>query len=73
MGNILYEGEWKEGLRHGQGTLYFPNTTKKVYEGGFYEGREHGKGVLYNIMGEKIAEGEWENGTRVSVTPEPVE
>lgn len=41
---IVYEGEMKNGLRHGKGTLRYANGI--VYEGDFVDGLPHGKGTL---------------------------
>ena len=50
-GNIKYEGEVRNGLYHGQGTLYFDG--KIVYEGQFVDGNFHGVGTLYQTDGTK--------------------
>ena len=38
-----YSGEWKNGVRHGAGTL---TTEKGVYEGAFFNNKKHGFGIL---------------------------
>lgn len=40
-----YQGEWLDGLYHGQGTLTKRNGI--VYQGDFFEGAKHGQGVLH--------------------------
>ena len=41
-----YEGEWKDDLPEGNGTMtYVPSGNK--YEGGWMAGRRHGKGIMY--------------------------
>ena len=38
----LYNGEWKDGLMHGEGTLKYRDGS--VYKGEFKSGLLHGKG-----------------------------
>ena len=57
-GNIKYEGEVRNGLYHGQGTLYLTDGAK--YEGQFADGKFHGQGTLY-IDGEIQYKGQWVN------------
>jgi len=38
-----YEGERKEGLRHGKGKQVFPDSSS--YEGEWFEGKMHGQGT----------------------------
>ena len=45
-GNILYVGNWSNGLFHGYGILYCFG--KIIYKGEFYNGQIHGKGELFN-------------------------
>jgi hypothetical protein len=45
-GNIIYEGEVQDGLRHGYGMLSFTDSPV-VYEGQWQHGRRHGSGTLY--------------------------
>ena len=57
-----YEGEWRNGTRHGQGTLYWANG-RIAYEGEFRNGHPNGRGILYWRDNRKIAyEGEFRNG-----------
>ena len=44
-GNLIYQGEWKNNLPHGQGT-YIWNEGKR-YIGDFLYGKKHGKGTFY--------------------------
>ena len=37
-------GDWKDGLRHGNGVYYCTNGEK--YDGEWQNGRKHGKGVI---------------------------
>ena len=41
---LKYEGERKNGIRHGNGVLYYSNGL--CYEGEFKEGVRHGYGIL---------------------------
>ena len=50
-GRLIYEGEYKNGLRNGEGTYYYARGLK--YEGQFVNGLREGHGVFY-----------WEDGTR---------
>ena len=43
--NLIYEGEYKKGVRDGNGIYYYPNGEK--YEGKFRNGIREGKGVFY--------------------------
>jgi hypothetical protein len=52
-----YEGEFFEGLYHGQGKL---EGAEFVYEGGWNLGAKHGKGVIQYQAGLKY-EGDWSN------------
>ena len=50
-GRLIYEGEYKDGLRNGKGTYYYNGGCK--YVGEFVNGNIEGNGVFY-----------WEDGTR---------
>ena len=50
-GRLIYEGEYKNGLRNGEGTYYYARGLR--YEGQFVNGLREGHGVFY-----------WEDGTR---------
>jgi len=43
---LVYEGDYKQGLKHGQGKLCNSDETTS-YEGEFKDGLPHGKGVAY--------------------------
>lgn len=36
----IYQGEWKEGIRHGQGRRHYPDGS--IYEGGWERDKKHG-------------------------------
>eukprot|EP00400_MALV-I_sp_L67-5_P000795 gene795-184_t len=54
---IVYEGDWKNNLRHGQGTISYRSGAK--YAGGFSEDKEHDKGKLTYPSGD-VYDGLWE-------------
>ena len=47
-----YEGQWENGLRHGQGKQYYNG--KLDYEGQFKNDMYHGEGKLYDYFGSLI-------------------
>ena len=49
--NLLYDGEYKKGVKEGNGIYYYPSGEK--YEGKFANGVKEGKGVFY-----------WKNGNK---------
>ena len=60
----VYEGEVKNGLRHGTGT-YKCGTCPSLYMGEWVNGMRHGKGVLYFDHGyETYYDGEWKHGIK---------
>ena len=61
-----YEGEFKNGVRHGQGTFCWTNGIK--YVGPFVNGTCHGEGILYYTDGtsSKVI---YDNGKVVSTLP----
>ena len=40
-----YDGNWKRGEKHGEGTYFFPNGDR--YEGIWLKGKQHGKGTYF--------------------------
>jgi hypothetical protein len=67
-----YEGQWVNGSRHGQGTLYHRNGTKK-YVGQWeswtpaspmlpHHGRPHHHCIEYGENGHKVYDGQWAYG-----------
>jgi len=56
---IRYEGEFRGGKRHGQGTLVLSNGEKFVGE--FNDDQINGKGT-YHLLNGQTVEGQWENG-----------
>jgi antitoxin component YwqK of YwqJK toxin-antitoxin module len=57
----VYEGMWKNGKRHGQGTSFLCSG-EKDYVGEWKDGDRHGTGTAYDEKGEIIAEGNWVEG-----------
>ena len=55
-------GEWKDGERHGQGTLLSPKGKK--YEGEWKDGKKHGLGTETYPNGSKYV-GEFKKGKRL--------
>ena len=54
-----YEGEWKEGMKCGQGKMIYPNGD--VYEGEWKNDKRNGKGsITYSSTGKK-ENGEWKD------------
>ena len=59
LGNV-YEGEWKDGQRHGQkGRMKY--SSGEVYEGEWKDDQRHGQGK-YTWKDGAIYEGEWKDG-----------
>ena len=54
-----YVGKWNRGLKHGEGTYFFPNGDK--YEGKWKNGKKHGSGTYLFSNGDKY-EGNWKHG-----------
>ena len=55
-----YVGDWYEGKRHGQGTMYYSaddSYNRKYYDGDWYEGKRHGQGTLVWNDGDKYVGG----------------
>ena len=57
----LYEGEMRDGKRHGRGTYVWANGDR--YEGEYRDGHEHGRGTFVWANGDRY-DGEWRNGNR---------
>ena len=60
-----YLGEFKNGMRNGQGTFIYQDNSR--YEGDWKNDMRHGKGKLYfskdNKQGYKMFYGDWKNDT----------
>ena len=60
---LIYEGEYLEGKRHGNGKEYDENGILK-YEGEYLKGERSGKGKEYDEIGELKFEGEYLYGKK---------
>ncbi|MDR0531380.1 MAG: hypothetical protein LBG83_04870 [Oscillospiraceae bacterium] len=58
-GNLVYAGQWKNGRRHGRGSVTFSD--KSTYVGQWKKGRFHGRGERIYADQSKY-EGEWRRG-----------
>ena len=69
LGNLTYEGEYKNGLRHGKGKEYYHSDNLMdyilIFEGEYINGKRNGKGKIYNIYGILKFEGEYLNGFKI--------
>lgn len=58
---VVYTGQWKEGHRHGIGTMTYPDGS--TYTGEWKNGQKHGQGTYTYTSGDKYTGG-WENDER---------
>jgi hypothetical protein len=58
-GTVMYEGEFKDGKRHGLGRQLFESGD--MYDGGWKQGRLHDRGVYYFTNGDRLY-GMWREG-----------
>ena len=58
---VEYQGEWLDGMRHGQGTLTYKNGS--VYEGEWQRGMKWGYGKM-TYASSNFYEGDWMNNKR---------
>lgn len=56
-----YEGEWRNGFKHGHGVSYYKNNNVQ-YEGMWEGGEPHGQGKAYNANGKLMYDGLWKGG-----------
>ncbi len=61
--NSKYEGEFRDGKRHGVGTYYYDDGSR--YTGEYRDDIKHGKGIYYNADGTIHHEGQWAEGQPV--------
>ncbi|PNW71839.1 hypothetical protein CHLRE_16g690450v5 [Chlamydomonas reinhardtii] len=55
----VYEGDWRDGLRHGQGVLYTNVQRSSYYRGQWLDDTKHGAGVMRYDNGD-VYDGQWE-------------
>lgn len=67
IGPTYYEGEWKDGVYHGKGTIAYPTWS---YEGCWEDGEMHGHGIKKDAAGTLVVKGKWENGAYVEGSDE---
>ena len=53
-------GEWRNGLRHGTGTLFYNAERTSYYKGTFVDGKRHGHGRVVYKSG-SVYDGSWED------------
>jgi hypothetical protein len=58
-GSQSYEGDWADGVMHGQGTYTF--TDGCTYEGDYADGKRNGRGI-YHFLDGSFFEGEYRDG-----------
>ena len=62
-GQLIFEGEYLNGIRNGKGKEYLYNGTI-IFEGEYLKGEKNGRGKKYYYDGTLIFEGEYLNGKR---------
>ena len=60
-GYLYYDGELKDGMKHGNGKLYYLLSESLEYQGEFKNDKRHGYGISYSDNGEVVYEGDWKN------------
>jgi antitoxin component YwqK of YwqJK toxin-antitoxin module len=61
QGRTVFEGEYKDNLKKGQGREYF-TTGQKKFEGEYKDDKRHGRGVEYNKGGKVKCETTFDRG-----------
>ena len=59
---LLYDGEWRNGVRNGKGVEYANG--KKVYDGEWRNGVRNGHGKQFDAYERLLYDGGWSNGMR---------
>ena len=59
-GQLVYDGDYQNGLKHGTGTSFKNGVL--VYRGEYATGKKHGTGTLFGPGGETILEGNFVRG-----------
>lgn len=60
-GKVKYDGNWANGKYNGEGCLYNSITYNLEYSGNFRDDMKHGDGILFDIDGNQIYEGRFNN------------
>ena len=61
----LYEGEWSNNLKNGEGREYI-NCNHLIFKGQYQENLKNGFGILYsNINNNIIYNGDWKNDEKI--------
>jgi antitoxin component YwqK of YwqJK toxin-antitoxin module len=61
-GSVKYEGQWKDGLMHKKGTLYYSENKLVCYKGDWVGGVRKGHGELYDKTGKLLYKGNFDDG-----------
>ena len=64
-GKLMYEGEYLNGEKNGQGKEY-DNSGKLVFEGQYLNGEKNGQGKEYDNSGKLVFEGQYLNGKKLN-------
>jgi hypothetical protein len=62
--HVLYAGSWKDGLYHGNGTLYHEGSDVPCHVGRFKCGKRHGRGISFDRFGNKVYAGSFRDDLR---------
>ena len=65
FGELIFEGQYVDGKRHGLGKQYYINGNIE-FEGEYKDGKINGKGKEYDYFGRLIFEGEYVNNKRMN-------
>ena len=65
--SFMYEGQWKDGKRHGYGISRPFNSGGSKYEGHFERDKCNGHGVQTRADGTIEFEGEWRDGRPIGI------
>jgi len=64
FGNLIFEGDYTNGIRNGKGKEYNTNNGL-IFEGEYINGKRNGKGKIYTQNGELKFEGEYLNNFKI--------
>jgi hypothetical protein len=62
----VYNGQWLNGMRHGDGTLYYNDPYRPgaaYYQGQYFADQRHGRGKLHYRSG-NVYDGQWAEGVK---------